>query len=120
MNSDDEIKLDFSDLWTTGEDDENLSIISGDDTVPSITVGDSLYVSSTNEPFTFDWLDELDKKHETEIEKRLTEIEKRLNILQPNKALEDEWDELKELGEKYRKLEEELLEKQELWKLLKK
>jgi hypothetical protein len=38
----------------------------------------------------------------------LQKIEQRLNILAPNKELEAQWEELQELGEKYRKLEKEL------------
>lgn len=51
---------------------------------------------------------------------RLDEIEKRLNILRPNEKLEEKWDELKALGEAYRKLEAEIIEKQKMWDLLKK
>jgi hypothetical protein len=47
-------------------------------------------------------------------------IQDRLNMLQPNAALEAEWDELQELGKQYRKLEAELLEKQRAWNILRK
>jgi hypothetical protein len=40
---------------------------------------------------------------------RFDKIEERLNILRPNVELESRWDELKELGERYRALEQELL-----------
>lgn len=50
----------------------------------------------------------------------LDKIEERLAILRPNPELEDRWEELKLLGEKYRELEKELLEKEEMWKLLNK
>ena len=43
----------------------------------------------------------------------------RLNVMIPNPELEKEWDELKELGDKYRKLEAELKEKGEMWAKLK-
>jgi hypothetical protein len=46
-------------------------------------------------------------------------LEERLNILVPNASLEKEWDELKELGDKYRKLEAELKEKSKMWAKLK-
>ena len=49
----------------------------------------------------------------------LHEIQDRLNILRPNKELEAEWDQLRELGEKYRQLEVELQEKSKMWKTLK-
>lgn len=50
----------------------------------------------------------------------LSEIQARLNILQPNPNLEREWDELRELGERYRALEQEILDKQQVWNALKK
>jgi len=45
-------------------------------------------------------------------------IQERLNILQPNRTLEAEWHQLQELGDQYRKLETELLEKQRMWSQL--
>ena len=45
-------------------------------------------------------------------------IQDRLCMLQPNTALEAEWDQLQELGKQYQKLEAELLEKQRAWDLL--
>lgn len=47
-------------------------------------------------------------------------LEERLNMLRPNEHLEAEWDQLRELGEAYRKLEADLLEKQRAWEILKK
>ena len=47
-------------------------------------------------------------------------IEERLAILHPNPELEDRWDELKELGKRYKELEQELLEKEKVWNILKK
>jgi hypothetical protein len=51
--------------------------------------------------------------------KTLQEIQSRLNILQPNTALEKEWEELYELGRKYRELEQQIKEKQATWDRLK-
>ena len=45
-------------------------------------------------------------------------VEQRLNILRPNSALETEWDQLRELGQRYRKLEAELNEKAAMWAAL--
>jgi len=45
-------------------------------------------------------------------------IQERLNILQPNRTLEAEWQELQALGDQYRALEAELLEKQRMWSQL--
>ena len=50
----------------------------------------------------------------------LDKIEERLAILHPNLKLEDKWDELKELGKRYRELEQELIEKEKVWAILKK
>jgi hypothetical protein len=47
-------------------------------------------------------------------------IEKRLAILHPNKDLEERWEQLKALGEHYRELEKDILEKEKIWNTLKK
>jgi hypothetical protein len=56
--------------------------------------------------------------------KSLTEtlqaLQERLHILVPNTELEQEWAELKRLGDAYRKLEQDLTEKASMWKALKK
>jgi hypothetical protein len=49
----------------------------------------------------------------------LQTIEERLNVLRPNTELEAEWDQLKELGDQYRKLETEFKEKSKMWNTLK-
>lgn len=46
-------------------------------------------------------------------------IEERLAILHPNPKLEDRWDELKELGKRYKELEAEIIEKEKVWAILK-
>lgn len=51
--------------------------------------------------------------------KTLDVINERLAILQPNTRLESEWSELKELGERYREMEKDLLEKARAWDILK-
>jgi hypothetical protein len=51
--------------------------------------------------------------------KTMQEIQIRLNLLQPNTALEAEWEELYELGRKYRELEQKILDKQATWDRLK-
>ena len=50
----------------------------------------------------------------------LVTLSERLNILIPNPVLEKEWDELKELGEEYRKKSKEFEEKSRMWNTLKK
>jgi len=47
-------------------------------------------------------------------------IEERLAILHPNPELEDKWDELKELSKRYKELEQEIIEKEKMWAILKK
>jgi len=51
---------------------------------------------------------------------RLDQIEQRLGILRPNNDLEGKWEELKALGDQYRQLEKEILEKESMWDILKK
>jgi hypothetical protein len=46
-------------------------------------------------------------------------MEERMNWMQPNVELEKEWDDLKKLGDRYRKLEQKCKEKAEMWKKLK-
>jgi hypothetical protein len=49
----------------------------------------------------------------------IQKIEERLNILHPNEKLEAEWEELRALGEQYRKLEQHIKDKQATWERLK-
>lgn len=48
----------------------------------------------------------------------LEKIEERLAILHPNSELESRWDELRELRERYVQLEREILEKEEVMRVL--
>ena len=48
----------------------------------------------------------------------LEKIEERLAILRPNEVLEDKWEKLKELGRQYREMEADILEKEQIWKIL--
>ena len=49
----------------------------------------------------------------------MAKVEERLNILTPNPELEKDWDDLRKLGERYRKLEKKCKEKAEVWNKLK-
>jgi hypothetical protein len=49
----------------------------------------------------------------------INSIKDRLNCLQINPELEKEWDELRALGDQYRKLEQQILDKQATWDRLK-
>lgn len=53
------------------------------------------------------------------LSERLGKIEKRLDILVVNPALEQKYEQLKKLGEEYRQLEKELLEKDKILDILK-
>ena len=50
----------------------------------------------------------------------LRAIEQRLNILTPNSELESEWEELRALGEQYRKLEANIEAKMKTWNAISK
>jgi hypothetical protein len=54
------------------------------------------------------------------ISETLDKIEARLAILHPNEKLESKWEELKKLGDAYRALEKDILEKEKIWDTLKK
>jgi hypothetical protein len=49
----------------------------------------------------------------------INNIQDRLNCLQINPELEKEWDELRALGDQYRELEKQILDKQATWDRLK-
>ena len=51
--------------------------------------------------------------------KTLEVLEDRLNMMVPNPELEKEWDDLKKLGDRYRKLEAKCKEKAKMWNKLK-
>jgi hypothetical protein len=46
-------------------------------------------------------------------------IEQRLSLFQPNPELEQDWEELRTLGEQYRKLEQHIKDKQATWDRIK-
>lgn len=50
---------------------------------------------------------------------RIARIEERLALMVPNAQMESEWDELRELGERYREAEERCREKSKMWQKLK-
>jgi hypothetical protein len=49
----------------------------------------------------------------------MEKVEERLNILTPNPELEKEWDQLRRLGERYRKLEKKCQQQSDMWNKLK-
>jgi hypothetical protein len=54
-----------------------------------------------------------------ELNEFMKKIAERLEILQVNKELESEWEELRELGDKYRALEAKLLDAKKVWDIMK-
>ena len=48
----------------------------------------------------------------------IEKIEERLAILHLNPMLEERWEELKQLGDQYRILEAEIIEKEKIWHIL--
>jgi hypothetical protein len=50
----------------------------------------------------------------------LDRIEARLAILRPNEELEEKWDQLRGLRQMYIELEQEIIEKEKMWSILKK
>lgn len=50
----------------------------------------------------------------------LEKIEEKLAILRPNEELEEKWEKLRSLRKMYMELEREIIEKEEVWKILKK
>ena len=47
-------------------------------------------------------------------------IEERLGILHPNPKLEEKWEELRDLAKRYKELEQDIIEKEKIWAILKK
>ena len=50
----------------------------------------------------------------------LEKIEEKLAIFKPNEKLEEKWEELRELRNRYVELEKEIIEKEKMWDILKK
>lgn len=51
--------------------------------------------------------------------KSLERIEEKLAILHPNEELESKWEDLRNLRKAYMELEQEIIEKERVWKILK-
>jgi len=81
--------------------------------------GDTITWNSTNTVWSTPGRSELENDVK-ELKDTIQNIEKRLAILHPNKELENSWEELKALGERYRELEKDILEKEKIWDILKK
>ena len=94
-----------SPVWTTNTTAGQYSF-TGQNTQPSNTV----HIKGKDADLLIN-----DKSLKTWMEK----VEERLNILTPNPEMEKEWDQLRKLGERYRKLEKKCKEKSDMWNKLK-
>lgn len=99
-----------SPVWTTSGTGTSYTI--GTPNVTPMTVGSRGTVSLKGEDAD---IDINGKSLKTWMEK----VEERLNILTPNPEMEKEWDDLRRLGEKYRRLEKKCKEKSDMWNKLK-
>ena len=117
--SDDTITLSASDHGYTLGSDVSITGIG----VPWRTSGTGTGVNWSNTASTKIRLDGPDADIEINGESMiglLKAIEQRLNILKPNPELESEWEELRALGDQYRKLEAEIEAKMKTWEILNK
>ena len=77
----------------------------------------------TNAPLTVNASGKIDLQGEsaditingTSLMATLAALQERLNWMQPNTELEAEWDQLRELGDRYRELEQQCREKSQMW-----
>ena len=122
----DTITVDLSGLTDSGSWDPYYGAIP-----PNVTIASGIYSTATTMPevtimdpnpsgtITLRGEDADISINGVSLMETLRGIQERLNILQPNRELEAEWDQLRELGEQYRRLEQELAEKSQAWKALK-
>ena len=131
-----QMDLDLSPVYPYNNSDSTVTISSGTNILDSLST-DSFTLNSTwdtsyqedgpNGPWTFNdcitiggqTLNEQKLKALDGLQNWQEEVNKKLAILQPNSELEEEWSELKELRERYVKLEKELIEKNKVWDILK-
>ena len=109
----------------------NISIGQGGYTIdPSSNTYGHVWTTGTTSPYSFSSPVQSGKVHiqgenadlvigEKSMRDWMERVEERLNILTPNTKLETEWEELRELGEQYRKLEQHIKDKQATWDRLK-
>jgi len=100
------INVSSSPVWTTTTNNTGVYTFANQNIQPNNTV----HIKGENADLLIN-----DKSLKTWMEK----VEERLNILTPNPKLEKEWDDLRRLGEKYRKLEKKCREKANMWNKLK-
>ena len=111
-----------STVYTTNSPYQNLTTITG------TSVNSLIGSSATDYNMKVEQSGQIDIKGEKadiringkSMNKWMEQVEQRLNILSPNPELEKEWDDLRRLGERYRKLEKKCQEKAKMWEALKK
>jgi hypothetical protein len=108
--------LTYQDLYSITTSNSNLTYTGTSTGNPWITVNDHSTLSVQGDA-DFNGNVRVQGRSLAEFMQR---VEQRLNILQPNPEMEREWDQLRELGEQYRRLEQELEEKARMWDRLKK
>jgi hypothetical protein len=107
-------------VYTTNSPYQNLTTITG--------TGVNSLIGSTDYNMKVEQSGQIDIRGEKadiringkSMNKWMEQVEQRLNILSPNPELEKEWDDLRRLGERYRKLEKKCQEKARMWEALKK
>jgi len=105
--------------WQTGSSGQVYTTNgTGNLTWASITADPSLKGSTLSVKGDADFEGEVTIKGKN-IAEMFEKIEERLAILHPNPKLEEKWDELKELGKRYKELEAEIIEKEKMWAILK-
>ena len=100
-------------VYTTNTNYTNYSFAPPNDALTGVVSCGDIHIKGKS---LSDLLDKIDER----LSDRLDKIDERLCILRVNENLEAEWQELSELGDKYRKLEQELQEKSKVWNILKK
>ena len=105
--------------YTTSIDTSNLVWASTPNTVWTTNTSD--WSIGTNQSATIDLKgDDADiRVNGRSLMDAIDALEQRLNILVPNPELEAEWEELRELGQRYRELEKKCQEKGDIWAKLK-
>jgi len=110
-----------SSIWGAG-DGSGYTISTGTDTLTWNDMN-SVWATTPTSPLKVNGDAEIDgdlKVKGKSLSEAIENIEKRLAILHPNKKLEEKWEELKALGERYRELEKDILEKEQIWDIIKK
>lgn len=137
----DDLTIDLSDWPGTGDATTIYNAITSTDTL-TLTGGatDLSWGLTTNNNGVFDWHDTVTTSHPGDLRitgcvditgqnadikvhgvsllNTLKDLQQRLGWLVPNPELESQWQELRELGDRYRALEAECQQKAEMWQSL--